>query len=99
MSDPTRLIIEGILDSSGFRQTNGTSFPGWLNTHDAEIRADAKREVTDLLDESILQKNRAIASVRELHRKEDKECATCRDAYGDYVRHPCPTFQALEGEA
>lgn len=63
-----------------------------------KILADAKQEVTDLLDEIILQKNRAISAVRELHRKDDKECATCRDAYGDYLRYPCPTIQALDGD-
>lgn len=38
----------------------------------------------------------AIARVREVHVKDDRECATCRDAYGDYMHYPCPTITALD---
>lgn len=62
-----------------------------------EAREEVPYPQIDALIAELEAAEAKIAAVRELHRKDDRECAVCRDTYGDYAHYPCPTIAALDG--
>jgi len=43
----------------------------------------------------------AIARVRELHQEVNGDCNICKNTYSNgngWIKYPCPTIKALDGE-